>query len=141
MSAIKRLFIAANLALDEIDRLKSEGYEEPSWAAELRAAISEMGPPAKMKNEEQWQRFIRIYAEEIGPTPTAYEALLLQLFKEAGDALPVDVDAAWLFSAWRKIDIIYARGLSNKDMIVWLLLHDDQAIQRLIKRFWPRITH
>lgn len=62
----------------------AQGFPEPEWATQLREAIAEMNAPEPSEDEADWQRFIRMYAEEIGPTPTAEQAMLLKYFKEAG---------------------------------------------------------
>ncbi|HCK1114135.1 TPA: hypothetical protein NY224_005438, partial [Escherichia coli] len=45
MTAIKKLYDAANVALDVIDDEVSKGFPEPDWAHQLRNAIAEMTPP------------------------------------------------------------------------------------------------
>lgn len=82
-----------------------------------------------------WQRFIDMYVEEIGEAPTAEQNLLLKYFKEAGEDLPLD-DIDWFHCAWRKFDVIYTRGPGSKDMIVWHLLRIDDAIHRVLSKFF-----
>lgn len=45
MTAIKKLYDAANVALDVIDDEAAKGFPEPDWAHQLRNAIAEMTPP------------------------------------------------------------------------------------------------
>ncbi|MBP1035840.1 hypothetical protein J8631_09740 [Serratia fonticola] len=80
------------------------------------------------------QEFIDAYAQEIGPTPTPEQTLLLAYFREAGDELPIDGGKAWFHQAWRKTDVIYQRGMGSKDVIVWNLLHIDRTIDNVINR-------
>lgn len=40
IAAAPDLLDALNAALDEIDRLYAEGYDEPEWAAQARAAVA-----------------------------------------------------------------------------------------------------
>lgn len=42
MTAIKKLYDAANVALDVIDDEVAKGFPEPDWAHQLRNAIAEM---------------------------------------------------------------------------------------------------
>ncbi|EIG4935444.1 hypothetical protein FEG02_004619, partial [Escherichia coli] len=102
MTVIKKLYDAANVALDVIDDEVAKGFPEPDWAHQLRNAIAEMTPPDPTPDETDWQRFIRMYAQEIGPTPTAEQVMLLKYFKEAGEDLPIDDSAYWFHCAWRK---------------------------------------
>lgn len=44
MTVIKKLYDAANAALDVIDDEVSKGFPEPDWAHQLRNAIAEMTP-------------------------------------------------------------------------------------------------
>lgn len=83
MTAIKKLYDAANVALDVIDDEVAKGFPEPDWAHQLRNAIAENESTRSTPDETDWQRFIRMYAQEIGPTPTAEQAMLLKYFKEA----------------------------------------------------------
>lgn len=137
MTAIKKLYDAANVALDVIDDELAKGFPEPDWAHQLRNAIAEMTPPDPTPDETDWQRFIRMYAQEIGPTPTAEQAMLLKYFKEAGEDLPIDDSAYWFHCAWRKYDVIFTQGMGSKDMVVWHLLHIDTAVDRVIEQFFP----
>ncbi|EDQ3388036.1 hypothetical protein ZM96_003352 [Salmonella enterica subsp. houtenae] len=134
---MKKLYDAANAALDVVDTEIAKGFPEPEWATQLREAIAEMNAPEQSEDEADWQRFVRMYAEEIGPTPTAEQALLLKYFKEAGEDLPVDDTPHWFHAAWRKFDVIYTRGLGNKDMVVWHLMHIDKAVDRTLEKFFP----
>ncbi len=104
------------MALDVIDDEAAKGFPEPDWAHQLRNAIAEMTPPDPTPEETDWQRFIRMYAQEIGPTPTAEQAMLLKYFKEAGEDLPIDDSAYWFHCAWRKYDVIFTQGMGSKDM-------------------------
>lgn len=45
MTTIKKLYDAANVALDVIDDEVAKGFPEPDWAHQLRNAIAEMTPP------------------------------------------------------------------------------------------------
>ena len=134
---MKKLYDAANAALDVVDTEIAQGFPEPEWATQLREAIAEMNAPEPSEDEADWQRFIRMYAEEIGPTPTAEQAMLLKYFKEAGENLPVDDTPHWFHAAWRKFDVIYTRGLGSKDMVVWHLMHIDKAINHTLEKFFP----
>ncbi|EMA4769946.1 hypothetical protein U3C68_003774 [Cronobacter sakazakii] len=136
MKNVKKLYIAANAALDVVDKEIAEGYPQPDWARQLREAIAEMNAPEPAEDEADWQRFIRMYAEEIGPTPTAEQAMLLKYFKEAGDELPVDDTPYWFHAAWRKTDVLFSRSLGSKDMVVWHLMHSDEAIDRTLEKFF-----
>ncbi|EAX9064822.1 hypothetical protein RIX76_004018 [Salmonella enterica] len=116
---------------------KSGRHLSTGRAIQLREAIAEMNAPEPSEDEADWQRFIRMYAEEIGPTPTAEQDMLLKYFKEAGDNLPVDDTPHWFHAAWRKFDVIYTRDLGNKDMVVWQLMHIDKAVDRTLEKFFP----
>ncbi|EAR5803544.1 hypothetical protein IOS36_003958 [Salmonella enterica] len=134
---MKKLYDAANAALDVVDAEIAQGFQEPEWATQLREAIAEMNAPEPSEDEADWQRFVRMYAEEIGPTPTAEQAMLLKYFKEAGEHLPVDNTPYWFHVAWRKLDVIHTRGCGSKDMIVWHLMHIDTAVDRTLEKFFP----
>ncbi|ELV5048803.1 hypothetical protein SHB66_004264 [Salmonella enterica] len=134
---MKKLYDAANAALDVVDTEIAQGFPEPEWATQLREAIAEMNAPEPSEDEADWQRFIRMYAEEIGPTPTAEQAMLLKYFREAGEDLPVDNTPHWFHVAWRKSDVIYQPGMGSKDMIVWHLMHIDKAVDRTLEKFFP----
>lgn len=83
--------------------------------------------------------FCEMYEQEIEATKSPEQVLLLKYLKEAKDDLPVETDAGWFFSAWRKVDVIYSRGFGSKDMIVWNLCHFDDAIHRVAEKFpWPK---
>ncbi|MGS6280111.1 DUF7238 family protein, partial [Enterobacter intestinihominis] len=60
--------------MDVVDYEIAQGFPEPEWATQLREAIAEMNAPEPSEDAADWQRFIRMYAEEIGPTPTAEQA-------------------------------------------------------------------
>lgn len=134
---MKKLYDAANAALDVVDTEIAQGFPEPEWATQLREAIAEMNAPEPSEDEADWQRFIRMYAEEIGPTPTAEQAMLLKYFKEAGENLPVDDTPHWFFFNDTATTEIYTRGMGSKDMVVWHLMHIDKAVDRTLEKFFP----
>lgn len=45
------------------------------------------------------------------------------------------------FTPRRKFDVIYTRGLGNKDMVVWHLMHIDKAVDRTLEKFFPQPEH
>lgn len=55
---MKKLYDAANAALDVVDKEIAQGYPEPEWAKQLRDAIAEMNAPEPSEDEADWQRFI-----------------------------------------------------------------------------------
>ena len=137
-SALTALYSASNAALDEVDQLRADGFPQPLWAESMRTAIGEMGAPDVAENEQPWQKLIRVYAEEIGPTPEPEQALLLKLFKEAGENLPIWPGTCHevFHSQFRKIDI-FENSVDGKEAIVWFLLHLDDFFPRVAAKMWP----
>lgn len=54
---MKKLYDAANAALDVVDTEIAQGFPEPEWATQLREAIAEMNAPEPSENEADWQSF------------------------------------------------------------------------------------
>lgn len=137
-SALAALYSASNAALDEADQLRANGFPLPMWADPMRTAIGEMGAPEEVLNEEPWQKLIRLYSLEIGPTPEPEQALLLKLFKEAGQNLPIWEGSCHevFHSQFRKIDI-FENSVESKEAIVWFLLHLDDCFPRVAAKMWP----
>lgn len=76
--------------------------------------------------------FVAKYEELIGENPTLEQQLLLKYFKQAKDDLPVEWGRQGFHTAWRKVDIIYNRGMASKDMIVYNLMHEDDKVWEVV---------
>lgn len=137
-SALVALYDAANAALNDADKDYADGIGLPEWAEPLRAAFAELCPPDATPDEEPWQKLIRLYAEEIGPTPEPEQALILKLFREAGRQLPIwEGTCHEMFHAqFRKLDI-FPDPCESKEIIVWFLLHLDTAFHHVAIKMWP----